>query len=67
MCEEIVKTSSEADGLFSEVITVVACDPFKMSYTSLAFRFFSCFDVYNYVFLVYCFHFQDIEFLVKLQ
>ena len=45
MCEEIVKTSSEADGLFSEVITVVACDLFKMSYTSLVFRFFSCFDV----------------------
>ena len=45
MCEEIVKTSSKADDSFSEVITVVACNLFKMSYTLLVFRFFSCFDV----------------------
>ena len=42
---------------------MVTSDLFKVSYTSLVFRFSSCFDFV----LVYYFHFRDIRFFVKLR
>ena len=66
MCKEIFQTYSEASDSFSEVVAVAASDLLRCLIRRLCSDFSVTLIFEVAFFLVYCFYFKGILFLVKL-